>query len=252
MAPTLKEIARRSGVSIATVSYVVNNGPRPVLPATRERVQRVIDELNYRPNAAARSLLKKRTNTVGVVFPYTAGDIFDNAYFSRVLSGIVDLTTVHHCSTMLFTGMAWEEAELNIPQYSDGRCDGIVLIAPPSPCQLIGELEARNVPLVVIGTRPAGDEWSVVDVDNVEAARIAVGHLFDLGHRRIGLIGGNPRSTSSPEREQGYRKAFAERGVPVDETLVLPAASTLDASEEAWTRLMRRERDRRPTAVFGV
>ena len=251
MAPTLKEIARLSGVSIATVSYVVNNGPRPVLPATREKVQRIIDELNYRPNAAARGLLGKRTNTIGVVFPHQVQDIFGNAYFSPVLSGIVDSTTVRHFATMLFTGFEWEEAELNIPMYCDGRCDGIVLIAPPSPCRLIAELESRHVPLVVIGTRPPAGEWSVVDVDNVEGARLAVGHLLDLGHRRVGLIGSDPSSTSWPERERGYRLAFGDRGLEVEETLVVPA-DNWDALDVAMRKLLDRSAADRPTAVFAA
>jgi len=90
---TLKDIAARSGVTIATVSYVINDGPRRVLPGTRARVEQAIEELNYRPNPIARSLMGMRTNTLGVVFPHIVDSPFDNTYFTPVLGGIVDSTT---------------------------------------------------------------------------------------------------------------------------------------------------------------
>jgi DNA-binding LacI/PurR family transcriptional regulator len=210
---TLKDIAKACGVSTATVSYVVNGGPRPVLPATRARVLKAVSDLGYHPNLAARSLMGKRTCTFGVVFPHVVACPFDNQYFAAVLAGIIDAATERKQIAMLFTGMSWQEAEQSVPLFSDGRCDGFLFVAPPPHSQLVKTLAERGTNVVLLGTSPLGLNVASVDVDNVKGSRMATQHLLDLGHRRIGMLKNDSVSTSMTERLQGFREALDLHGL---------------------------------------
>ena len=246
---TLKDIARVTGVSTATVSYVVNNSPRPMLAETRDRVMKAVEELGYRPNAAARSLMGKRTHTFGVIFPSDLCRPFDNQYYAAVLAGIVDEASVRKQIVMLFTGMTWHEAERNVPLFSDGRCDGFLFISPPLKSQLVSHLAERNTPLVLIGTRAMGTGVATVDADNVEGSRIATSHLIDLGHRRIAFLYHNDgATTSNPERLEGYRKAMQEHGLPVADDLVC-LIQPGESEREATLRLLL---SRRGSSISGI
>lgn len=246
---TLKDIAKASGVSTATVSYVLNDGPRGVLPETRERVQRVIDELGYKPNAAARSLKGAKTHTFGVVFPHGGIDPFENEYFSQVLGGIVGVASERKQVLMLFTGMSWEEVESSVPTFCDGRCDGFLFIAPPANSRFLIDLAAQNKKVVLLGTRANGIPVSTVDADNVMGARLAVRHFVELGHTRIATITGTTDATSSAERLEGYRLEMAAAGIPVDERLVVPGIYSPHV-ESAAKRLIAERDQTGVTAVF--
>jgi DNA-binding LacI/PurR family transcriptional regulator len=211
---TLKDIAKESGVSSTTVSYVVNGEARSVLPATRDRVLQAVHKLGYFPNTAARSLMGKRTRTFGVVFPHAVAAPFDNQYFAAVLTGIIDEATACKQIPMLFTGMSWEEAESKLPLFCDGRCDGFLFVAPPPGSRLVQQMVEQNKRLVLLGTRAPGVAVSTIDVDNFRACRLATNYLLDLGHRRIGIIHADLHCTSIPDRVAGFRAAMTERGIP--------------------------------------
>ncbi|AIE84449.1 LacI family DNA-binding transcriptional regulator [Fimbriimonas ginsengisoli] len=247
---TLKDIAKRSGVSTATVSYVINNGPRDVLPETRARVLQAIQELNYHPNAFARGLKGKKGDVLGIVFPHEVAAPLENDYFSPVLAGLLDAATARRKISMLFTGMKWDEAERNVPVYSDGRCEGLVLIAPPRESRLVPLLLEKGTPIVVIGTRIPGATVTTVDSDNVEGARIGVQHLIDLGHRRIAMIKGPVNSSSGPERYAGYLQAHGDSGLEVDPELAVQGAYEDIVAYRASRDLLARPPKRRPTAIF--
>ncbi len=247
---TLKDIARVSGVSTATVSYVLNDGPRSVLPATRDRVQRVIDEFGYKPNAAARGLRGSKTSTFGVVFPHEGIEPIENEYFSGVLSGILSVASARKQVLMLFTGMSWEEVEQNVPTFCDGRCDGFLFVAPPANSRFLVDLSERNKNIVLLGTRAWGIPVATVDADNVLGARLATRHLLELGHRKIAMITSDPRSTSSPERLAGFREEMAEWEVPVDERLVVEGHYNCRKAEDAVLGLLGARKETGLTAAF--
>ncbi|HSI72989.1 MAG TPA: LacI family DNA-binding transcriptional regulator [Fimbriimonas sp.] len=240
---TLKDIALRSGVSTATVSYVLNNGPRNVSAEKKERVLAAIRELNYRPHAAARQLKGKSTGTIGVVFPHAVAAPMDNAYFAPVLAGILDVMTAERTSCMLFTGADWLSTEAEISQYSDGRCDGLLLIAAPKDSSLFVELDRRSVQYVLIGTCVEAMAVSSVDVDNELGGRLAAEHLIQLGHRHLAMIQGNVRSSSNDERTRGFLSACA----PLKPRL-LPAAYQYEVALQAARKLLREHTD--VTGVF--
>lgn len=216
---TLKEIARRSGVSTATASYVLNNGPKAVLPETRERVLKVMNELGYRPNAAARGLKKKRTHTLGVVFPHVWAEPFDNEYYSQVWKGIVQAASSRKQVLMLFAGMTWAEIVENVPSFLDGRCDGFLFLAPPANSPLIADVLRRESRLVLVGSQGTDLAVSAVDSDNVSGGRLAAEYLIRLGHRKIGMMMGEETSSSAHARRTGFRDALASANLNIDNGL---------------------------------
>src|SRR5258708_6800080 len=126
MRTTIKDLAKASGVSSATVSYVLNDGPRPVHPNTRERLLEAMRRLNYHPNAGARGLSRRRMNTLGVVSPF---NIFPtvNYYFVTVLHGVLRVAMQRKQNTSVFVGSEWADVQHSLPTFTDGRCDGLLL-----------------------------------------------------------------------------------------------------------------------------
>src|SRR3569833_216061 len=183
--PTIWDVAKECNVSIATVSQVLNNGPRPVRPDTRERVITAAKKLNYHPNAMARGLVSRRMNTIGVVSGvFKAVDVVGNPYAASVLRGILAGAATYGFGVLLFTQW-WEDLQKSGSVYRDRRADGILAIAPQDDNVMISGLVSFNMPVVAI----SGDCFSLgvpsVDVDNDKGARIAAQHLISLGHKRV-------------------------------------------------------------------
>jgi LacI family transcriptional regulator len=255
---TLKDIAKMCGVSTATVSYVLNNSQRQVLPATRARVLEAIAEIGYQPNAHARALKGVRTAVIGVVFPHITVP-FANVYFGPVLEGVVSVATERRMATMLFTGFTWEETEQSAQRLFNGVCDGFILVAPKYDSQLARDLLKLGVPQVMVGTNPADPRVPSIDADNRAGGKLATEHLLSLGHRQIGIVLGwrAPRPavpneleqmSSSLERHNGYLDALQAWGVEPDPGLV---AINCDDELSSKREIARVLREHRPTAVFS-
>ncbi|MEU8636409.1 LacI family DNA-binding transcriptional regulator [Amycolatopsis sp. NPDC048633] len=206
MNPKLRDVAEHAGVSVRTVSNVVN-GFRYVAPATRERVQASIDALGYRPNLAARTLRRGRTGLVALVVPE-----IDSPYFAELAARTVRIAGRRGLTVLIdqTDGDAEREKELlhgRRSQLVDGVLFSPWAVAP-------AELAARTdtVPLVLLGEHdgPAGVDH--VAIDNVAAAREATGHLLATGRRRIAALGIQPRSLNATARQRlaGYREALAD------------------------------------------
>ncbi len=240
---TIRDIAKASGVSAATVSQVLGNGGRPVHPQTRARVVSAAQSLDYRPNAVARGLVRKRMDTIGLVFLH--GDIaaHSNPFLLGVLDGVLSVSTRQNRRTMLCTLPSWETASDHVSDFSDGRCDGVLLLVPPAGCSLVTQLQRREVPFVVVNGGDSFGEIPRVDVDNVRAAFELTRVLLGLGHRRIGFV---HRRTEwgfpfAAERQQGYREAMLAAGC------YDPALAFLDPDEILPSVFAAQER---PTALF--
>jgi len=257
--PTLKDVAKMCGVSTATVSYVLNNSDRQVLPSTRERVLKAIAEVGYQPNAYARALKGVRTQVVGVIFPHITVP-FTNVYFGPVLEGIVSVTTERRMATMLFTGLSWEEFEQGAQRLFNGICDGFVLVAPRKHSRLGKDLASLKVPYVTVGGIFSDTAAISIDADNWAGGRLATEHLLALGHRRIGIVlnrespepgsraEGGYHSTSSLEREAGYREALSSAGISLDSDLVATNGHDQADSRKAIGEMLLKGK---PTAVFA-
>jgi len=207
---TRKDVALHAGVSTAVVSYVVNEGPRNVAPATRARVLESISSLGYRPNAAARALKLGVTELVGLVLSDNANPYF--AEFSRAIEKAATDKglSVIFTNSALVQGQEHEQVQKLVSRQVDG-----LLLASTEDHPNLSSAEAANVRVVMLDRSEPLPGFSSVGVDFREASRVAVDHLIWHGHRRIGLISGVPGGLTSAAREQGWEDALRGAGLPL-------------------------------------
>jgi LacI family transcriptional regulator len=252
---THRDVAKRAGVSTAVVSYVVNNGPRPTSPAVRERVIRAIQELDYHPNAVARGLRARRTNTIGfIVNDYTPLKVFVSPYSAMVLTGLTaQLESQHHYVLVypMVIGEDMHDVELLL---RSGRLDGVVVRLvqdPPETDALLELIAATHVPCVCI-ERPGSARFgfSSVTYDDRRGAYDAIDYLVARGHRRIGNICGDRRYSTARARLDGYRHALAAHAIPVDEALIYGEDWTPATARAGVAHLLALPHP--PTAIFAA
>lgn len=218
MAATMQDVARLAGVSAKTVSNVVNGHPH-VAETTRARVQSAIDKLGYELNVTARNLRKGRTGLIGLALPE-----LKLPYFAELADSVIMEAEKAGMRLLIVQTNSNREREIDV-LHGQLRLmtDGVIY----SPLALgMDDLHLFKVdfPLVLLGERVFGSANDHVTMSNVQAAKAATRYLIDKGCRRIALIGAHPGEVvgSAALREQGYRAAFAEAGIPVDENLVRP------------------------------
>jgi DNA-binding LacI/PurR family transcriptional regulator len=243
---SLKDVAERAGVSIKTVSNVVNNYPH-VTPAMRARVQAAIDELGYRPNLTARHLRKGRTGIIALAVPELG-----NPYFAELAGAVIDAAAEHEFTVLLDHTRGEREQEVLVSQGFRSRViDGLIL----SPLALEDEdLHGRSddVPLVLLGEREYDLPYDHIAIDNVAAARCAVRHLLGRGRTRIAYLGARTDSVNQPAhlRLTGWREELAAAGVPAPDSLVVPVGGwDRDDGARAMAELL--DAGVRPDAVFA-
>ncbi len=242
----IKQVAREAGVSIATVSRVVNGRSGAASPETTARVRQTIDRLQYQPNAIARGLNRQRMNTLGVVFA-SANDFVLTAhdYYIRILEGILTVNKAGQQKTLLFLQESWRQAERDISSYTDGQCDGLILLSPAIDDSFYETLRRRKIPVVITGGVSPGPPVSVAAMDNEAAGYDCTRYLLGLGHRRISHLGGQVEFASAAARAGGYGRALREQGLEPD----VHAGEYGAHSGYAQTRLLL-QRQERPTALF--
>jgi LacI family transcriptional regulator len=252
--PTVGDVARRAGVSLMTVSRVVNAAPK-VAPDTRERVRAVIEELGFVPNRAARSLRSRRTHWIAVLGRQVAETSSDDSfsYLADLQSGIITRCRQdgYHVAFDRF-----EPAQPDVP----GRArelsqrlapDGVVLLPPLSDdMALLGALQDLGLPVVRVGPDETA-ATACVRIDDVSAARQMTEHLLGLGHRRIGFIQGHPEHASSVHRLQGYREAMRARNLTPRSSDLVPGFYTLESGMRAARELLGQPPAERCTAIFA-
>ncbi|MGW2821948.1 LacI family DNA-binding transcriptional regulator [Streptomyces sp. NPDC001443] len=246
MRVSLKDVAERAGVSIKTVSNVVNNYPH-VTPAMRARVQSAIDELGYRPNLTARHLRKGRTGIIALAVPELG-----NPYFAELAGAVIDAAAEHEFTVLLDHTRGDREQEILVSQGLPARViDGLIL----SPLELEAEdLQGRSddVPLVLLGERVYDLPYDHIAIDNVAAARCAVRHLLGRGRTRIAYLGARTDSANRPAhlRLAGWREELGVAGVPAPDSLVVPVGGwDRDDGARAMAQLL--DSGVRPDAVFA-
>jgi len=242
---TIQDVARQAGVSIATVSRVLNRSDHKVNQETRARVLQTVKDLDYRPNALARSLQLKKTMTIGIIIP----DI-SNHYYAEIVRGIQDVADRKGYNVILQnTDRKQDRIVKSIYLLREKIVDGIIfsggIIHGYEPLAALNELRDR---VVVIGRHEVS--FPAVVVDNIGGAAQAVQHLLDLQHTRIGFIGGPKDSAAVIDRLQGYRSTLAQNGLAFDERLIRRGNLTPKSGYQAAVRLLG-EKDR-PTAIFAA
>jgi LacI family transcriptional regulator len=243
--PTLREIADRAGVSVGTVSNVIN-GTAAVSAERRERVLAAIRELDYQPNHVARSLKLKKTRMLGMVI----SDI-TNPFFPQLVRGAEDAALKNSYLLITFnTDDNVEREKRVLSVLRQRRVDGVLLVVAPNAGDdghIRGILDS-GMPIVCLDRLPAGIEVDSVSVDNVAGARDCVRHLISMGHRRIAILTGPKAVQTAAERLQGYQEALIQAGIAADPALILEG----DFRSESGYRLGRAllAGSDRPTAVF--
>src|SRR5579862_1897178 len=210
---TIEDVARHAGVGKVTVSYVLNGRSKAarISEETRKRVLQVADELQYRPNAVARMLATKRSDTLAVVFQF--GTYFSawSSFTSEVMSGISEATVEEGCDLLLHTKQvrdALDEADA----LADGRVDGALVLRDEDDPTLVRLVE-KGFNCVQFFTHSDGLDVPWVDCNNVLGGSLATEHLIALGHRKIAMVCGSLRSVSSNDRIAGFRSAMAAHGL---------------------------------------
>lgn len=219
-AKTLEAVALAAGVSRATASRVVNGSTR-VKPATRRTVETAIRRLGYVPNRAARSLVTRRTDSVGLVIPEPTTKLFGDPFFPRLIRGINSVLREADELLVILTPQSAQDEDQLGRYLASGHLDGAMLVSLHGADPLPGFLADRGIPVVVGGRPTRGIPVNVVDVDNVQGALQAVRHLIALGRRRIVTVTGPLDMAPAQDRLSGYRSALAEAGIDHDPALEL-------------------------------
>jgi DNA-binding LacI/PurR family transcriptional regulator len=236
------EVARAAGVSQSTVSRVVNGNPR-VDADVRRKVERHIRRLGYVPNMAARTLVTRRSDSVGVVIPEPASRIFGDPFFAQVLRGISGALNARRQRLVLLIAETEEQERGLAPYLMAGHVDGIIMYSLHGDDPLPDVLRRRGIPVVVGGLPPHGAHVSFVDTDNAGGATTGVAHLLELGRRVIATIAGPQDMTAGVDRLEGYRDALRAAGLEADEDLVAYGEFTRESGVRAMSELLARRPD---------
>jgi len=240
---TMKDVAKLAGVSVATVSRVLNNKPN-VSPELRSKVLEAVEELNYRRDRVARSLRAKTSLIIGLII----SDI-RNPFFTSVVRGVEDVA-YDHGYTLLLCNSDEDPAKerLYIDIMLAERVAGVIISPVAEVDNYSSVLLHAGVPVVAMDRRMRDLEVDTVVVNNVEGVYQAVCYLIEQGHRRIGFIGGPTRTTTGRERQEGYQKALAEHGLGLEQVLVKIGDFKQDSGYQMACQLL--EMDDPPTAIF--
>ncbi|MFJ8105195.1 LacI family DNA-binding transcriptional regulator [Streptomyces sp. NPDC096132] len=242
--PTMADVARRAGVSVATVSHVLND-TRPVLPHTRQAVLDAIDALGYTPNTLARSLVTSRTRSIGL-----AVSAISNPYFTDILQGVEAAALAAGYSLLIADPHDDPVHERKVVQLlHERRVDGMIVAPSADPRGLLSYLTRHSVPTVFLdrlvyvpettdGAAGVSPRFDQVCAENAEPTTRLVAHLAELGHRRIGLVAGLPGLSTTAERITGYRHGLAAAGLPHDERLLAHGDSSSAGAERATAALL--------------
>jgi len=241
---TIADVARRAGVSLSTVSHVVN-GTRRVAPETEQAVHAAIDAVGYIPNVLARALKTASTRSVGVAI-----SAITNPYFSDIICAIE--TECSRLGMMVFLSDTEDDPKRELEAVvalHQRRVDGIILAPSADPeRRALAYLRAARVPCVLVDRTP-DPTFDQVGVNNRAAMRRLVEHVAARGHRRIGYIGGNPGFETTKARVVGYREAMRRLGLAVDERYLVTSSGTTARAADATRALL--DLANRPTALVA-
>jgi LacI family transcriptional regulator len=242
--PTIIDVARLAGVSTTTVSHFIN-GTRYVSDDLRDRVEKAIAELGYRPNSLARGLRKGESKTIGLIVPDNS-----NPFFAEILRSIENIGYSNGYSVILCNSDGDIAKEV---AYTDllfaKQVDGIVFITTNNSCEHLQQLSDNGIPIIVIDRDIPLKGTDVLLVDNFQGGYEATRYLIGLGHTRIACITGPSLLTPSAERVNGYKKALAQAGIAENPDWIVAGDFQFEGGENGIEKLMNLEN--RPTAVFA-
>jgi len=241
-AATIKDVARVAGVSVATVSRALN-GAENVLPDTRQRILDVARELRYSPSGAARSLITRRTDTVGALLPDLHGE-----FFSELIRGIDQAARARGLHLLLSSSHDDADEAAAALRAMNGRVDGLLVMSPHADDDFLSQNLPPNLPAVLLNSGVREPTQRVFAVDNFGGARTMTEHLVATGRRRIAFLGGPAANFEARERERGYRA-----GLPAGiEPRLLQGDFSEGGGQRAGAALLALPAAERPDAVFAA
>nr|WP_303047246.1 substrate-binding domain-containing protein [Paenibacillus odorifer] len=246
MNPTIKDVAQKANVSIATVSRVLNN-LSGYSDKTKQKVNEAIKEIGYQPNAIARGLINKRTQTIGVMFPSVSG-----AFSSDLLKGIEELANDRNYSVMVCnTDQDGKRTLKYLQLLREKQVDGIIFSSEVLKKEYYDVLETMRIPVVLVSSQTEFAKVPYVKVDDYRAAFDAILYLISKGHRKIAMISGNPSDliAGSP-RAEGYKHALEANGIPFDSRYLAYGDFLYESGSIAMETLLEQAPD--VTAVFAA
>jgi LacI family transcriptional regulator len=241
---TIRDVARASRVSVATVSRVFNESPR-VSEATRSRVVQAATRLGYWPNGTARSLITNRTHALGVLLPDLHGE-----FFSEVIRGIDSAARQRRLHLLVSSYGTASDDLLAALRTVRGRVDGLIVMAPDAGVSVALHLRTGGGPTVLLNPERDVPGRDSISIANVDGAHAVVGHLLGLGHKRIATVTGPEKNIDARQRLEGFRAALHDRGLEADPSLEVRGQFTERSGYEAALELL--ERRPRPTAIFAA
>jgi LacI family transcriptional regulator len=245
---TILDVAEHAGVSIKTVSRVINNAPS-VRSQIRERVQRSIEKLDYHPNPSARGLGGNRSYLLGLLYDVSCG-----YYTTSVLAGVIETIRAAKYQVVMepcdySAGTLASDVSRNIRR---SRVDGVILTPPLSDLQsVIAVLDGHAIPYVRIAPGKHTDTFRSVCTNDRESCASMTEQLAVLGHQRISFIIGNPSHAAVLDRYRGYRDGLRSCGLPLDKSLVAQGFNSYDSGVQCARKLLNVEASKRPTAIFA-
>jgi LacI family transcriptional regulator len=244
---TIDQIAEMAFVSRSVVSRVLNNHSN-VSAEARARVMQVVNQYNYTPNRAARSLVTNRSFEISVLVPRKDNELLANGFWSLLLAGITETCNSRGYLVSLSMISDRMEAEIRNRILSRSNFDGFIVVGDQVASLATPAIRERNSPAVMIGCRRLDSEVSHIDAGNVSGAERAVEHLIGLGHRRIAVITGTMNSHEARDRMAGYLQALRRHGIAAPRELQAEGDYSEQSGYEAMKRLLALKR--RPTGVF--
>ena len=242
MAATMKDIARRTGLGLATISSYFNGGN--VREKNRIKIEEAIEELHYEVNEVARGLKTNATRTIGVVIPE-----LNNTFCAEIITGMEDVLRSHGYATIVCDCRTDKQLEREAVEFLiRRRVDGIINMPVDEEGNHLKRFQKTGKPIVLIDRKIQGINCDSVLVDNEKAAEDAVRYFIERGHRNIGIIGGPEEVFTAQERMSGYYKALESAGIPVRESLIWHGDYTIQGGVRGLEELVQNNPDM--TAVF--
>lgn len=241
MKVTIKDVASQCGVSVATVSRVINNSEL-VAGDTKEKVMKAIDELGFIPNTLARGLSTKKSNTIGAIVPNIA-----NPFFGEIIEGVEQIASERNYNIIIInSGYNREKVFKDIMVLRGREVDGIIMSSADVDEKSLDALYNDRFPFVLTGPVDYRYPVNYVSVDNEEGTRIAVEHLIKLGHKRIGYISSGKDNYIDLLRFEGYKKALTLHKLPID-----PNIYFYEHPQKEVKKMKNMDQASRPTALFA-
>jgi DNA-binding LacI/PurR family transcriptional regulator len=212
---TIKDIAKYSGYSIATVSRVLNESGTFYSEETYSKVKKAISDLNYQPNAIARGLKTRKTFNIAFIEPW------NSEFFAEIFSGIQDAANENGYSVSIFiSNFDVKQEERNINTVLANRLDGVIMASAVLDANNVERLKAQNIPLVIIEKFIIDEDIPTISIKNLKISKQAVNYLISLGHKNVGFMGEPLEVGKVDSRFRGYKKALEDSGIPFNQELV--------------------------------